>query len=516
MAGAVAVAIMLVSPGIVGATLIPVNTTEDVLDEKPGTCSLREALNAVQGDGGGGTSICPTASGIDTIALPAGTYKITKPPGLGGANANGSFGCCSSAYTGPLEVTIQPAKPGDKVVIDGNGIDRVFHLFGRGIVLRNLTITGGAPDAGEFYGGAGGAIHSRSPKFVHDTDGLTLDGVTITGNNSPASGGAVAVAGYFYQVERPSLLTVLNSTISGNSAAGAGGGIYVHDEDGTPSVITVRSSTITDNVADSDANGTGDGGGIADGVGATINFFNTINAGNKDLSPDPADKAPDCASGPTFFPRFVISGQALGPAPCLTGSDPGSNWVTDPKLGPLADNGGPTRTHALLAGSPAIDTAGTAAPDNCPVTDQRGLTRPAGKCDIGSFELGAGSGGGGGLTPIKNPTDDTATFDGKNLHIRLKCAARFKPKCVSTAVPMSKKKGGKAMAKAKKATIKSNKWKRVSFLIKPAFRAAVQKMTTVNRKQLVVSQTVKSKKVGKRKAKKPARVFHVYKVRTKG
>ena len=54
-------------------------------------------------------------------------------------------------------------------------------------------------------------------------------------------------------------------------------------------------------------------------------------------------------------------------------------------LGPLADNGGPTLTHALLAGSPAIDAADAAA---CPATDQRGVVRPrdAG-CDVGAFEL---------------------------------------------------------------------------------------------------------------------------------
>jgi hypothetical protein len=56
----------------------------------------------------------------------------------------------------------------------------------------------------------------------------------------------------------------------------------------------------------------------------------------------------------------------------------------DPRLGPLTDNGGPTQTHALLAGSPALDAGG---PDFCPGTDQRGVTRPQGPaCDMGSYE----------------------------------------------------------------------------------------------------------------------------------
>ena len=56
----------------------------------------------------------------------------------------------------------------------------------------------------------------------------------------------------------------------------------------------------------------------------------------------------------------------------------------DPKLGALALNGGPTRTHALLSGSPAIDAASSA---DCPAKDQRGVTRPQGAgCDMGSYE----------------------------------------------------------------------------------------------------------------------------------
>ena len=58
----------------------------------------------------------------------------------------------------------------------------------------------------------------------------------------------------------------------------------------------------------------------------------------------------------------------------------------DPLLGPLQDNGGPTFTHALLPGSPAIDHIPA---ENCEVTtDQRGVARPQGAaCDIGAYEL---------------------------------------------------------------------------------------------------------------------------------
>jgi hypothetical protein len=59
----------------------------------------------------------------------------------------------------------------------------------------------------------------------------------------------------------------------------------------------------------------------------------------------------------------------------------------DPLLGPLASNGGPTQTHALTTGSPALDQGTTGCPP-VPPADQRGVTRPQGAgCDIGSFEL---------------------------------------------------------------------------------------------------------------------------------
>jgi hypothetical protein len=66
---------------------------------------------------------------------------------------------------------------------------------------------------------------------------------------------------------------------------------------------------------------------------------------------------------------------------------PGDLSNTDPRLGPLQDNGGPTQTEALMPGSSAIDAVGNEA---CPppTTDQRGVTRPQGpRCDVGAFEV---------------------------------------------------------------------------------------------------------------------------------
>jgi hypothetical protein len=125
--------------------------------------------------------------------------------------------------------------------------------------------------------------------------------------------------------------------------------------------------------------GGGNGGGVArEGSAPGMFLHNTIIAGNT------GGGAPDCVgfnSGGTV----IHSGNLIGDLSGCSYPAPGPGEITGvaPLLGPLADNGGPTQTEALLGGSPAIDAA--VAP--CPATDQRGVPRPqlAG-CDIGAFE----------------------------------------------------------------------------------------------------------------------------------
>ena len=82
-------------------------------------------------------------------------------------------------------------------------------------------------------------------------------------------------------------------------------------------------------------------------------------------------------SGITSLGHNVFSDDSCGH------SGPGDMPSTDPMLGPLANNGGPTPTHALLAGSPAIDAGDSTG---CPTSDQRGYSR-SGVCDMGAFEF---------------------------------------------------------------------------------------------------------------------------------
>ena len=165
-------------------------------------------------------------------------------------------------------------------------------------------------------------------------------------------------------------LSIVNSTISGNSAnAGTGGGIYNYN-----SPLRVANSTIAGNSA-------GSGGGIYNegSLGASVvEISNTIlDAG---------------ASGENIFNNggtvtslgYNLSSDDAGGY--LTG--PGDQINTDPLVGPLQNNGGPTFTHALLSGSPAIDEGDpnfTPPPDD----DQRGcpfIRVFNGRIDVGSFE----------------------------------------------------------------------------------------------------------------------------------
>ncbi len=193
---------------------------------------------------------------------------------------------------------------------------------------------------------------------------------TISGNSASGSGGGMVVYS-----RHGGLTTIQNSTISGNSAGGSGGGIAADSQYGN--TTTIQNSTITGNISDSDSNGTGKGGGIYYTGEGTASVTSTIIAGNIDH----ANTAPD-VFGLVLLSHSLVgddTGSGLTEAPVGTPDSIGNliggpiYGVIDAKLGPLADNGGPTQTCALLAGSPAIemgsDPAGLAY-------DQRGSGYP--------------------------------------------------------------------------------------------------------------------------------------------
>jgi uncharacterized repeat protein (TIGR01451 family) len=137
--------------------------------------------------------------------------------------------------------------------------------------------------------------------------------------------------------------------------------------------------TVTDNTA------SGEGGGLYVGLGNTVHVANSILAGNESSS-SPA-LSPDC-SGTLISQGYNLIQDSTG---CFIGGDTTGNLTgKDALLDPLNDNGGPTLTHALLPGSPAIDAGN---PAGCTdhlggllLVDQRGMPR-SGRCDIGAYEL---------------------------------------------------------------------------------------------------------------------------------
>jgi hypothetical protein len=180
--------------------------------------------------------------------------------------------------------------------------------------------------------------------------------------------------------------------VSGNAAGENGGGIY--NFSGT---VQAFNSTITANWADADVNGTGIGGGVHNAAGATFTFQNSILAGNAEtLRVGILFVATPGECDGTILSRGNNLMEYYDTSHCTV---TGSPLLADPKLGPLQNNGGPTQTHALLAGSPAIDGGN---PGGCLdhlgaplLQDQRGLLRPVdgnqdgtGQCDVGAVEFG--------------------------------------------------------------------------------------------------------------------------------
>jgi CSLREA domain-containing protein len=190
---------------------------------------------------------------------------------------------------------------------------------------------------------------------------LTLDHSTVNGNTAESNGGGMVID---YHFDHPAIL--VDSTITGNSAGTNGGGISTTDS----SYLELHSTTVSENSALN-------GGGVDAGVGET-RLHNTIVA----LNP---------AGGDCYQDYFVSLGHNLdSDGSCYLDLAKGDLPNTDPRLGPLQDNGGPTLTHALSPQSPALDAGDNSG---CPTTDQRGFVRPmdgdgdgTATCDIGAFE----------------------------------------------------------------------------------------------------------------------------------
>jgi nitrous oxidase accessory protein NosD len=322
---------------------------------------------------GGKASVCPSypdwvcGGGIaNTGTLTAVDSTITGNRAVGGATRSALGGGIYNAAGASLTL-IGSTVSGNTASsaydeADGAGIDNegVLHLIRSTVSDNHATST---------VNGYGGGI------FDYLTTTLVITASTISGNSVDAP--AIAQGGGVFIED--GAVTVTNSTLTGNRVSGGaghglGGGIY-----DSSTTLTVSASTIAGNhVADP----TGKGGGIYSG--GTPLVSSTIIAGNS------ADTGRDCTmenGGSSQGYNLIGSG-----ASCLDFQNGvnhdrvgTNNAPVDPKLAPLANNGGPTRTRALKPGSPAINAGPHSMCDTA--KDQRGVSRPQhGGCDMGAFE----------------------------------------------------------------------------------------------------------------------------------
>jgi len=268
---------------------------------------------------------------------------------------------------------------GNTAARNGGGISFVS---GTSLLMENSTITGNTASGTAANQGGGGIYFTGTvaataiPGFVPST--LVIRNSTIDTNVSTSFGGGVQLMTF------AGTLLVQNSTISGNTATGTGGGI---SQSAGAGGITVQNSTISGNTSNTAAAGQG-GGGIArtSPTAGTINVLNSIVSGNTNTN-GPDILAPSGSN--TVNVNFSAIGSATGYTPSGTS---GNNlpFATNLLLGPLADNGGLTRTRAPQPTSPLIDAGDNASIPAGLTTDQRGgaLVRLFGSAvDIGSFEV---------------------------------------------------------------------------------------------------------------------------------
>ncbi|MBM4364171.1 MAG: hypothetical protein FJ104_15940, partial [Deltaproteobacteria bacterium] len=243
----------------------------------------------------------------------------------------------------------------NRASVEGGAVYR-YGYPGESSTIDSTTLDGNTAEDPDRAHAGGLYHHTDSPGQMP----LTLTNSTISNNVSARGAGAL----FFYN----SPVTLVNVTIAGNRAESSLAGAIAAN--GVPG--TVQNCTIADNHAD---HASSFAGAIIGGGGLTLQ--NTLIANNTAGNEwNPVSCTDTAASGKDNLqhPAEQASGQA--DLPCAPGID-----FADPLLGPLADNGGPTFTMAPGTGSPARG-AGT----DCPATDQRGVERPGGACDLGAFQ----------------------------------------------------------------------------------------------------------------------------------
>jgi hypothetical protein len=424
--------LVFILPGLSGTTLT-VNSTADTANPTDPYLSLREAIALVNSPSLP-TGLSPQilgqisgplhAHGSDVIVFD--TTQVRTPIRLGGTQLE------LSLPGNKARVTIDG---GSGVTVDANNASRVFQVDRRVWArLDHLVIThgrvtlsnGGGILAAGTLTVSNSTLSANSADYgggMYKTDGtLTVTNCTLSANSASYFGGGIYNAS--------GMLTVSNSTLSANFAALSGGGILNY---GTLAVtnsilssnsadygggiwnvgtLTVSNSTLSSNRAYHTPDQAGLGGGIFNSGTATVsnctitaNFGdnggggifaergvlllqNTIVAGNSGGFPlgDIHRLDAGSVSSTSSYNLVGIGSIGLGISDGVNGNQIGtSTRPIDPRLAPLGNYGGPTRTFALLAGSPALNAGDPAL---LGTADQRGVARSGG-VNIGAYQASA-------------------------------------------------------------------------------------------------------------------------------
>ena len=385
--------LLALGQGVATAATITVTTSNPNI-AADGQCSLIEAIVNANNDAATHPD-CPAGSGADTILLPASANIIVS-------TVNGLRYGQSGAPLGLPLITSPTTIEGNGATIARDASAPAFGLIGvrfpGSLAFQNLTLRGGT-----FAGVSNdGTLSIKNSTISGNGSGVynvfgsaAIENSTIAGNT--VGGGVTNYGGR---------VTITNSTISGNTAI-TGGGIA---NCAYASSFTISNSTISGNMANR-------GGGVSNGPDcgfysygrANLSLNNTSIVGNQAAVAPEIENVTECPNPFRCAPNTVTANNfnlfGANGSSGVSGFIPGPTDIVPSValaqiLGPLQNNGGPTQTHALVAGSPAIDRGN---PNGCldstgaPLqTDQRGLPRVfdgngngRGVCDIGAFELNA-------------------------------------------------------------------------------------------------------------------------------